>query len=73
MSTAESNRILENAFFLFSGIIVSFLLQLFYDSIREEPIYQNMMSTSYWRAVLAIICGILFALMVYVLKKRGLK
>lgn len=69
----ESKTLLRDAFFFFSGIIVSFILQLFYDAIREEPFYQNIMSMTYWRSVLAISCGIIWVLMVYYLKKRGLE
>jgi len=71
--TKESKTLLRDAFFFFSGIIVSFILQLFYDAIREEPFYQNIMSMTYWRSVLAVSCGIIWVLMVYYLKKRGLE
>jgi len=55
---------------LLSGVLLGLLLQLVYDAFREEPIYQNIMSTSYWRSILAIICAIAIILMLkYALKE----
>lgn len=38
----------------------AFMLQLFYDSVREEPIYQNLLPRQYWRAILSVTVGIDF-------------
>ena len=64
-------KIFARDFYLFvSGIILSFLLQLIYDSMREEPFYQNIMPISHWRFVLALVCLIVFILIFYYSEKN---
>jgi hypothetical protein len=55
---------------LFMGILLSFMLQLLYDVLREEPFYQSIMSASYWRAFLTVICAIIIYLMLRYWKKQ---
>jgi hypothetical protein len=63
---------LREAYYLFSGVILSFALQLLYDILREDPFYQNIMPIGLWRVVLVVGCGILFFLMVRYLRGKGL-
>jgi len=66
-----SKAFLRDFYLFWSGIIVSFLLQLFYDAIREDPFYQRMMPMAYWRGVLAVSCGIAWFLVYYFIKRTG--
>jgi hypothetical protein len=34
------------------------MVQLFYDSVREEPIYQDLLPRQYWRAISSVTVGI---------------
>lgn len=56
---------------LLSGVLLGLLLQLLYDAFREEPFYQNIMPSSYWRSLLAIICGISVILLLNYALKQG--
>lgn len=56
---------------LIEGILIAFLLQLFYDTLREDPFYQSIMPIPYWRSLLAIICGALTIVMLRYVVKQG--
>lgn len=68
---------------LLSGVLLGFVLQLSYDALCEEPLYQKLMPTSfqqsllatmptsYWRILLVVICGISAILMINYALKQG--
>ena len=55
----DSKVNMKDMLLLIEGILIAFVLQLVYDTIREEPLYQNLLPTQYWRSILAVITGIL--------------
>jgi len=61
----------KNLLLLIQGILIAFILQLFYDTLREVPFYQNIAPTEVWRSVLAIICGIFVLLIFRYFKKHS--
>jgi len=69
--TEKSRLTPKDLILLLSGVMLGFLLQLLYDTFREEPLYQSIMPTSYWRSLLAIICGLLIIVMLSYALKRG--
>lgn len=56
---------------LIQGVLVAFILQIFYDTLRESSFYQNIAPIEVWRVVLAVICGILVLLIFRYFKKNG--
>jgi hypothetical protein len=42
-----------------------------YDAMREEKLYQDVMTTQYWRALLAIACGLAFVLITLLTRRAG--
>jgi multisubunit Na+/H+ antiporter MnhB subunit len=46
-------------FLLIEGVLLAFMVQLLYDILREEPMYQNLLPMRYLRPILAIVVGII--------------
>jgi Mn2+/Fe2+ NRAMP family transporter len=56
----ENSKVnMKDILLLIEGILIAFVLQLVYDTIREEPLYQNLLPTQYWRSILSVITAIL--------------
>jgi hypothetical protein len=66
-----SKAFLRDFYLFWSGITLSFLLQLFYDAIREDAFYQSIMPMVYWRGVLGIGCSVVWVLVYYIIKRTG--
>ena len=56
----------KDAYLLIIGVLLAFMVQLFYDSFREAQTYQNLIPMRYWNVILAAVVAI-FA--VWLLKK----
>jgi len=60
----------KNLLLLIQGILIAFILQIFYDVLQEAPLYQSIAPTDVWRSVLAVICGILVLLIFRYFRKN---
>ena len=62
---------MKDLLLLIQGVLIAFILQIFYDTLREAPFYQNIAPTEVWRSVLAVICLICFVLIFHYFKKHS--
>jgi len=67
----ESKVTMKDMLLLVEGILIAFIIQLFYDTLREEPLYKNLLPIQYWRSILAVICGIFAFLILNYFKKHS--
>lgn len=60
----------KDMYLLLEGVLIAFLLQMLYDTLREEPFYQNLLPIQYWRTILTLIIGFFAFLILYYLNKN---
>ena len=68
----ENNKVnTKDMVLLAEGILIAFILQLFYDALREDSFYKNLLPIQGWRSILVVICGFFAYLGMRYLKKHS--
>jgi hypothetical protein len=68
---AKREFTVKDGYLLLIGVLLSFMMQLAYDSIREEPLFRSIASITNMRAILAVICAVvIFWMLRSVLKEK---